>query len=188
MSLLTATAKRPARLDITDMPRDPQRSLGALRQAICASFNYCRNYPAKLAVLIEVLEYALARAKEYGTPEAEEAIQTARDAERAAQLQVLLDERKAVMDTAVAGIKSVATAEIKHAQGLEVLEELKELLVTTGFEVVGETIEEIKANYVTARTKAYKEASKVVKDEITERYAERVAAYETQQDLTQAAE
>lgn len=51
----------PQRLDIKDMPRDRTRSLGGLRQAICASFNYCRKYPAKMAVLKEVLKYSYNR-------------------------------------------------------------------------------------------------------------------------------
>ena len=55
------TVKRPARLDIVDMPRDKTRSLGGLRQALCASFNYCRKYPAKMGVLKEVLKYSYGR-------------------------------------------------------------------------------------------------------------------------------
>lgn len=54
-------ATRPARLDIVDMPRDKNRVLGGLRLALCASFNYCRKYPAKMLVLKEVLEYVLER-------------------------------------------------------------------------------------------------------------------------------
>tara|TARA_R110000822_G_scaffold310397_1_gene443037 strand:- start:2253 stop:2714 length:462 start_codon:yes stop_codon:yes gene_type:complete len=53
--------KRPARLDIVDMPRDTTRALGGLRQAICASFNYCRRYPAKMAVLKSVVKYTYNR-------------------------------------------------------------------------------------------------------------------------------
>ncbi len=54
-------ATRPARLDIVDMPRDKNRVLGGLRLALCASFNYCRKYPAKMLVLKEVLEYVVER-------------------------------------------------------------------------------------------------------------------------------
>ena len=45
------------RLNITDMPRDPQRCLGPVRKVLCNSFNYCRRYPAKMAVLKEVLKF-----------------------------------------------------------------------------------------------------------------------------------
>jgi len=55
------TVKRPARLDIVDMPRDTTRSLGGLRQALCASFNYCRKYPTKMTVLKTVLKYTYQR-------------------------------------------------------------------------------------------------------------------------------
>lgn len=58
---MTQNVKRPARLDIVDMPRDTTRALGGLRQALCASFNYCRKYPAKMAVLKEVLKYTYNR-------------------------------------------------------------------------------------------------------------------------------
>lgn len=51
--------QRPARLDLAVLPRDPQRVLGSLRQNMCASFNYCRQYPAKLAVLNDTLTAAL---------------------------------------------------------------------------------------------------------------------------------
>lgn len=57
--------KRPARLDIVDMPRDTQRSLGTLRQALCASFNYCRKYPAKMATLKAVMKYVYTRITEW---------------------------------------------------------------------------------------------------------------------------
>ncbi len=45
-----------ARLNITDLPRDPQRSLGGLRQALVASANYCKRYPKKLELLLKVLK------------------------------------------------------------------------------------------------------------------------------------
>ena len=44
------------RLNITDLPRDPQRSLGGLRQALVASANYCKRYPKKLELLLKVLK------------------------------------------------------------------------------------------------------------------------------------
>jgi hypothetical protein len=57
--------KRPARLDMTDMPRDPQRALGGLRKMLCATFNYTRKYPTKLAVFKETLKYVYNRISEY---------------------------------------------------------------------------------------------------------------------------
>lgn len=59
------TPKRPARLDIVDMPRDKERALGGLRQALCASFNYCRKYPHKLKTLRTVLAYVVERIDTY---------------------------------------------------------------------------------------------------------------------------
>ena len=56
------------RLDVTDLPRDPGRVLGALRSALCASFNYTRNYPVKLAKLKEVLEAVLAHINKEAAP------------------------------------------------------------------------------------------------------------------------
>jgi len=46
----------PARLNIQDLPRDPQRCLGPLRQTLVASTNYCKRYPKKLDVLMSVLK------------------------------------------------------------------------------------------------------------------------------------
>ena len=46
------------RLSITDMPRDPQGCTGTLRKAICDSVNYCKRYPAKLAILKGILKFA----------------------------------------------------------------------------------------------------------------------------------
>lgn len=55
---MTQTVKSPARLELGDMPRDKARVLGTLRQVICASFNYSRKYPPKMALLKETLRYA----------------------------------------------------------------------------------------------------------------------------------
>lgn len=180
MTSLTATAKRPARLDIQDMPRDTNRCLGSLRQAICASFNYCRQYPDKLKVFIEVMEYVLQRAKEYGTDEAKEAIAANVAATRQAELDALMQERTDVATAATKTIKDAAQAEIKHVQGLMVLEELTEFVVSTGFTVTGTTLEEVVAGYVKDRTAKYKEDSKAAKEAVYAQYADRVAAYDLQ--------
>ena len=65
MSQINPHPKRPNRLDITDMPRDSKQALGGLRRSLCASFNYCKKYPAKLAVLKEVLKYTYNRIVQY---------------------------------------------------------------------------------------------------------------------------
>lgn len=41
----------PARLNIGDLPRDPQGAIGKLRKQLVASTNYCKQYPKKLAIL-----------------------------------------------------------------------------------------------------------------------------------------
>jgi hypothetical protein len=58
---VSKTPIRPARLDIVDMPRDPQKCLGGIRQAICATFNYCRRHPTKMAILKSVVKYTYSR-------------------------------------------------------------------------------------------------------------------------------
>ena len=52
-------SQRPSRLDLANLPRDPQRCLGSLRQQLCATFNYTRQYPSKLEVLNETLTTVL---------------------------------------------------------------------------------------------------------------------------------
>ena len=58
-------AKRPARLDIGDLPRDQERVLGGLRSALVASFNYCRSYPKKMPVLKATLKYVYNRINQW---------------------------------------------------------------------------------------------------------------------------
>lgn len=95
---MTNQVKRPARLDIVDMPRDTTRALGGLRQAICASFNYCRKYPNKMAVLKEVLKYTYNRIvmweKEHAA-QLEQAAKVKLEAE-GKELGIDLDSRKTV--------------------------------------------------------------------------------------------
>lgn len=69
------------RLDIVDMPKDPTGSLGTLRRELCKRFNYCRLYPAKMAVLKEVLKYTYNRIVQWEKAEA------ARKAAEAAKAQ-----------------------------------------------------------------------------------------------------
>ena len=58
---MTDKVKRPGRLDISDMPRDKAGVLGGLRGTLVSTFNRCRNYPAKMAVLKSVLKYTYNR-------------------------------------------------------------------------------------------------------------------------------
>ena len=90
--------KRPARLDIVDMPRDKTRALGGLRQALCSSFNYCRKYPAKMAVLKEVLKYTYNRIVAWEKEHAAQLEQQAkiRLEEAGALIGIELDSRKSV--------------------------------------------------------------------------------------------
>lgn len=56
---MTNSIERPSRLDLAALPRDPQRCLGSLRQQLCATYNYARQYPSKLDVLNETLTTVL---------------------------------------------------------------------------------------------------------------------------------
>ena len=87
---------RSTRLDIKDMPRDTTRCLGGLRQAICASFNYCRKYPAKMTVLKAVLKYTYNRVVQWEKEQAAKEEQAARNAilTRAKAAEIDLDERQ----------------------------------------------------------------------------------------------
>ncbi len=49
------------RLDIVDMPRDPFNVTGNLRRELVRQVNYCRQYPAKMEVLAEILVSTLQR-------------------------------------------------------------------------------------------------------------------------------
>jgi pyruvate/2-oxoglutarate dehydrogenase complex dihydrolipoamide acyltransferase (E2) component len=48
------------RLEIQDLPRDRTRATGALRSTLCSVVNYCKRYPAKLALVKEILDYTVA--------------------------------------------------------------------------------------------------------------------------------
>lgn len=88
---------RPSRLDLTDMPRDKQRALGGLRSALCASFNYCKRYPAKLKILKETLAYVHKRIVQFEKDQA--AFEESREKELAKRAEtnakVALDKKAA---------------------------------------------------------------------------------------------
>lgn len=151
----TLNALRPTRLDIVDLPRDPERCLGGLRAALCATFNYTKQYPLKLATFITVLEYVLERAKDIASGAVEEAVaaqEAARLAEIEAAEQAVIELRKAEIAEAVAGIKAAGKAIIVAAQEITVLEDLKQYVIVEGFEPEGDTVEDIKAAFVKAKT------------------------------------
>lgn len=153
----TLEAIRPTRLDIIDLPRDPERCLGGLRAGLCSTFNYVKRYPTKLATFIEVLEYVLERAKELSTGAVEAALEAqAAAAKAAAELAEAeeLAERKAKIAAEVIVMKDAAKAIIVTAQEITVLEDLKEFVLTEGFEITGETLEEICTAFVKDKTAA----------------------------------
>ena len=98
---------RPSRLDLTDMPRDKARVLGGLRGALCASFNYCRKYPAKMTVLKETLKYVHGRIIQWEKEQAAFDEQRSKDLEARAKTEldqkaesegIKLDARKSLED------------------------------------------------------------------------------------------
>lgn len=151
----TMKALRPARLDIVDLPRDEQRCLGGLRSALCATFNYVRQHPVKMDVFITVLEYVLERAKEYRDGVVDTAIAAqleAKEAEAKAAEEAILAMRKAELDAQITKIKDEGKQIMASAQGITELVELKEYIIAQGFEVEGETLEDIKTAFVKAKT------------------------------------
>jgi len=117
--------KRPARLDITDMPKDKQRSLGGLRQALCASFNYCRKYPLKMAFLKEVIGYTYKRIDAWEKEHAaeREALAKERIEAQAKQYGLDVDGRKSSenmqkeLEDALAARKKAAEDAVKPQAG-----------------------------------------------------------------------
>ena len=51
---------KTVRLDIRDLPRDPQHFQGGLRIELVKMANYVRKFPKKAPALIESLEFAIA--------------------------------------------------------------------------------------------------------------------------------
>ena len=54
---------KTVRLDIRDLPRDPQHFQGPLRTQLVKMANYVRKYPAKADALVETLEFTLEHIK-----------------------------------------------------------------------------------------------------------------------------
>ena len=50
---------RTVRLDIRDLPRDPQHYQGQLRTEVIKMANYVRKYHNKAAALVELLQFAV---------------------------------------------------------------------------------------------------------------------------------
>ena len=51
---------KTVRLDIRDLPRDPQHYQGQLRTEVIKMANYVRKYPQKADALVELLEFVKA--------------------------------------------------------------------------------------------------------------------------------
>jgi hypothetical protein len=151
----TSEALNPHRLDIVDLPRDVENCLGGLRTALCATFNYCRQYPKKLDTFITVLEYVLERAKDFTNGAVEEAIKAQQEAAKAAADAVVAEleaARKAKLTEQVEAVKTLAKGIIVGAQEQTVLEDLKQYVIVEGFTPEGENLEAIKAAFVKAKT------------------------------------
>jgi hypothetical protein len=151
----TLNAQHPTRLDIVDLPRDPQFCLGGLRTQLCATYNYTRQYPEKLDTFIEVLKYVLERAEDIKNGGVEAAVEAQKVAEQEAAAKVakeLEDIEKAKHAAYIKSLKDSAKSVIEEAQVITVLEDLKEYVIVAGFTVEGETLEEILAAFIKART------------------------------------
>lgn len=88
----------PARLTLQDLPRDKSRALGGLRQALCASVNYCRRYPDKLELLKQTLKtaYNYVNAYQKAVAAKDETIAKNKLEAEGKQLGIDLDKRKTV--------------------------------------------------------------------------------------------
>lgn len=97
---MTIEVKRPTRLDIVDMPRDPTNSLGALRSTIVSVFNRNRQYPVKMKLFIAVLKYAYNRAVEFEKKREEFEEAQAKNALEldGREIGIELDRRKSLKD------------------------------------------------------------------------------------------
>lgn len=127
----------PQRLDIKDMPRDSTRALGGLRQALAASFNYCRKYPAKMAVLKEVIKYTYNRIVAFEKEQEAFEEQRQRNAvlTKATELGIDLDERLSLdkLKASLADeLKKKAAAEAAEASESGDSTEQKDKSETTG--------------------------------------------------------
>ncbi len=47
------------RLELCMLPRDTSRVTGMLRKTLVSAFNYCRQYPVKLELFIEITKFAV---------------------------------------------------------------------------------------------------------------------------------
>ena len=101
----------PARLNLTDLPRDPQGCLGGLRKALVASANYCKRYPKKLHILKATLAYVYKYILEVEKQDA--AVKAAKEAAEKA----LTDAKALALKEAVEADKAAATLlELKAKQ------------------------------------------------------------------------
>jgi len=102
----------PARLNITDLPRDPQRCLGPLRQTLVASVNYCKKHPKKLEIIMDVLRYAYVFCKK--TQETQKAAKKLADKVKSEAEAIALDinEQATEVELALLALKKMQDAEL----------------------------------------------------------------------------
>jgi len=101
----------PTRLNLTDLPRDPQGCLGGLRKALVASTNYCKRYPKKLQVLKATLKYV------YGyIMECEKKAIAAQEAKEAADKALAEAEALVLKEAKEAADAKAALLELKKSQ------------------------------------------------------------------------
>lgn len=112
----------PRRLDIVDMPADVFNVTGNLRAQLCKVVNYSRQYPAKMELVAEMLQYTLGRMEQIAENDKEEAEAKAKErlkrikaAEKASQEPVKEPEpaAKSADTKAPAPAKAPAKAESK---------------------------------------------------------------------------
>lgn len=110
----------PTRLNITDLPRDPDGCLGGLRKALVASTNYCKKYSRKLPVLKATLIYVLKHIIKFEEVQAAKAKLAKEAADKAQKESKALAKADA---KASAEVQAKALAE-KEAADLEVARKL----------------------------------------------------------------
>lgn len=125
---MTNVITRPARLDIKDLPRDPDRALGSLRQTLCASYNYCTRYPAKLELLKNTLKVAYNRINAL-QKEQEAAVEAQKKADTlaaaAAKTAAAEQEKALEAEKQLAKIDELEAAKVRVA---ELTKELKDVV------------------------------------------------------------
>ena len=98
-------------LEITDMPTDSNQVLGKLRTVLVGTFNKCREYPYKMALLKSVLKFMYNKCVEFEKHEVAKLETVARNKilAEASELNFDLDERLST-DKLVAELETLKAA------------------------------------------------------------------------------